>query len=364
MNWGAKYLAPRFIAAFTLDLRIKVAKKIKLGKIAIIIFLTALIWVWADLAQEREFSIPTVTIRVAGSINPTLLATFKDEQGASGSSVSVYNVELRGPASKIAEVERMRNKGTLEREFFVDPEGERMTQPGEHRLNVLSFLKQNKQIKDLGLTVEACEPQNLTIDVRQLVKMNLAVRCFDENGLLRQEASIDPPEVEAFVPGEQTATAKVRLTPSELERARGSPIQKTPYVELPGGQQRDVSTKVKVTMPSAEDVLSEQTIGSPKLGIELSLNLQGKYRVEVKNLSEVLRPFTLRATREAKQAYEQEPFQMTLHILDGDEQVQTEQKRDVVYTLPWRFVQSGEIVPPQPPAQVSFRLTPISAEPP
>lgn len=347
-----------------MDLRIKVAKKIKLGKIAIIIFLTALIWVWADLAQEREFSIPTVTIRVAGSINPALLATFKDEQGASGLFVSVYNVELRGPASKIAEVERMRNKGTLEREFFVDPEGEGMTQPGEHRLNVLSFLKQNKQIKDLGLTVEACEPQNLTIDVRQLVKMNLAVRCFDENGLLRQEASIDPPEVEAFVPADQTATAKVRLTPSELERARGSPIQKTPYVELPGGQQRDVSTKVKVTMPSAEDVLSEQTIGSPKLGIELSLNLQGKCRVEVKNLSEVLRPFTLLATRDAKQAYEQEPFQMTLHILDGDEQVQTEQKKDVVYNLPWRFVQSGEIVPPQPPAQVSFRLTPISVEPP
>jgi len=240
-----------------------------------------------------------------------------------------------------------------------------MTQPGEHRLNVLSFLKQNKQIKDLGLTVEACEPQNLTIDVRQLVKMNLAVRCFDENGLLRQEASIDPPEVEAFVPAEQTATAKVRLTPSELERARGSPIQKTPYVELPGGQQRDVSAKVKVSMPSAEDVLSEQTIGSPRLGYEFSPNLQGKYRVEPPtNLPAVLRGFTIRATREAKLAYEQEPFQMTLYILDGDQQVQGELKRDVVYNLPWRFVQNGEIIPPQPPAQVSFRLTPISAEPP
>lgn len=258
----------------------------------------------------------------------------------------------------------MRNKGTLEREFFVDPEGEGMTQPGEHRLNVLSFLKQNKQIKDLGLTVEACEPQNLTIDVRQLVKMNLAVRCFDENGLLRQEASIDPPEVEAFVPAEQTAPAKVRLTPSELERARGSPIQKMPYVELPGGQQRDVSTKVKVTMPSAEDVLSEQTIGSPRLDYAFSPTLQGKYRVEPTNLPEVLRAFTIQATREAKEAYENEPVQMTLHILAGYEQIQGQQKRDVVYNLPWRSVQSGEIIPPQPPAQVSFRLIPISAEPP
>jgi hypothetical protein len=338
-----------------------VAKKIKLGKIAIVIFLTALIWVWADLAQERKFSIPTVTIRIAGSINPTLLATFKDEHGSPTSSAAVYNVELRGPASKIADVEQMRNKGTLEREFFFDPEAQDTTKPGEHRMDVLNLLKQNKQIKDLGVTVEACEPTTLTVSIHQLAKKSLTIRCFDENGLLRQEASIDPAEVEAFVLEDQTPIAKVRLTSSELERARVSAISKTPYVELPGGQQRDASTKVKVTMPSAEDVLSEQTIRSARLGIELSLNLQGKFQVEVRNLSEVLRPFTIRATREAKQAYEQQPFQMTLHILEGDEQVQSEQKRDVVYNLPWRFVQSGEIIPPQPPAQVSFKITPISA---
>lgn len=340
------------------------AKKIKLGKSAIVISLTVLIWVWADLAQEREFSIPTVTIRIAGSINPTLLATLKDEHGSPTSSSAVYNVQLRGPASKIAEVEQMRNKGTLQREFFFDPEDQGMTKPGEHSIDVLNLLKQNKQIKDLGVTVEAAEPPSLTVSIHQLVKKSLTVRCFDENGLLRQEASIDPAEVKAFVPEDQTPIAKVRLTSSELERARGSVIPKVPYVELPGGQQRDVSVKVKVTMPAAEDVLSEQTIGSAKLGIELSLNLQGKFQVEVKNLSEVLRPFTVRATREAKQAYEQQPFQMTLQILDGDEQVQSEQKRDVVYNLPWRFVQSGEIIPPQPPAQVSFRLVPLPAEAP
>lgn len=340
------------------------AKKVKLGKTAIVIFLTALIWVWADLAQEREFSIPTVTMRVAGSINPTLLATFQDEHGSPTSSAAVYNVRLRGPASKIAEVEQMRNKGTLEREFFLDPEGQGMTKPGGHRLDVLNLLKQNKQIKDLGVTVEACEPQNLTVDVRQLVKMNLPVRCFDENGLLRQEASIDPAEVEAFVPEDQTTIAKVRLTASELERARASAISKTPYVELPGGQQKDVSTKVKVTMPSAEDVLSEQTIESPKLGVEFSPILQGKWQVDITNLSDVIRSFRIRATREAKQVYEQQPFQMTLQILDGDQKVQGVQKRDVVYNLPWRFVQNGEIIPPQPPVPVSFKLVPISAEPP
>ena len=336
----------------------------KLGKIALVVFLTALIWVWADLAQERQFSIPTLTLKMAGSINPALLAAFKDERGSPVSSVSVYNVELRGPASNIAEIERMRNKGTLEREFFLDPEGEGMTGAGEHRLDALNFLKTNKQIKDLGVTVEACEPPRLTVIVHQLVKKSLAVRCFDENGLLRQEASISPVEVEAFVPADQTSIAKVRLTSSEIERARGSAISKLPYVELPGGQQRDVSTKVKVTMPSAQEVLSEQTISGAKLGIELGLNLQGRYLVEITNLSDVVRAFPIRATREARLAYEQEPFQMTLYILDGDEQVQGEQKREVVYNLPWRFVQDGEIVPPQPPAQVSFRLVPLPVEAP
>ena len=335
-------------------------RKIKYGKIAIVIFLTVLIWVWADLAQERQFPIASVTIRMAESIDPTLLANFKDEQGSPVSFVSVYNVALRGPATKVDDAERRRNKGTLQREFFLDPEAEGMIEPGERPLDVLNFLKQSKQIRDLGLTVESCEPQTLTVHVTKLEQKSLTVRCFDEDGLPIQEASIDRPEVLAFVPPGQTVTARVRLAPSEVERARTSVIEKTPYIELPGGQTRELSRKVKITMPPAEDVLSEQTINRAKLGITLSVNLQGMWQVQVTNLPDVIRTFKIRATREAKEAYSQQPFQMTLQILDGDEQVEGEQTRDVVYNLPWQFVRNGEIVPPQPPAEARFKVVSVT----
>lgn len=335
-------------------------RKIKYGKIAIVIFLTVLIWVWADLAQERQFPIASVTIRMAESIDPTLLANFKSEQGSFVSFVSVYNVMLRGPAKRIDDAERRRNKGTLQREFFFDPEAEGMIEPGERPLDVLNFLKQSKQIRDLGLTVESCEPQTLTVHVTKLEQKSLTVRCFDEDGLPIQEASIDRPEVLAFVPPGQTVTARVRLVPSEVERARTSVIEKTPYIELPGGQIRELSRKVKITMPPAEDVLSEQTITGANLGITLSVNLQGEYQVQVTNLPDVLRTFKIRATREAKEAYSQQPFQMTLQILDGDKQVEGEQTRDVVYNLPWQFVRNGEIVPPQPPAEARFKVVSVT----
>ena len=341
------------------------ARKVKYGKIAIVIFLTALIWVWADLAQERQFSIPTVTIKMAGSINPALLAAFKDEQGSPVSSVPVYNVELRGPASNIAEVERMRNKGTLEREFFFDPEGKGMTQPGEHRMDVLSFLKQNKQIEDLGVTVEACEPPSLTVSVQQLVKKSLTVRCFDENGLLRQEASISPVEVDAFVPADQTPVAKVRLTPSEIVQARRSAIKKTPCVDLPGGQTRDALTGVQVKMPPAQDALTEYSIVGAKPGIALSLNLLGRYKVEVENLSEVIGTIRIRGTSAAKQAYESMRYQVILEIDDKDiDYIDSKDpliKRPVVYNFPQEFVQRDEIVLNQDPVIARFKLVSVSA---
>jgi hypothetical protein len=338
------------------------ARKVKFGKLAIVIFLTALIWVWADLAQERDFTIPTVTIRVPESVK-TLLVNFKQAESFVY-AVSVDNVVLRGPAKKIDTVGRMLNRGKLELDFFLRPEEQGISEPGEQPLDVLNFLKQSKQIKDLGVTAESCEPQKLVVQVVKLVEETVAVECFDENSILQTAKSIEPPEVKAFVPADETFTAKVRLSRSEIERARASAVEKTPYIDLPGGQTREVSTKVKITMPPAEDVLPEQTIQGANLGIELSVNLLDKYQVKVNNWPDVLRTFTVRATREAKEEYERQPFQMTLYVVDSDEKNQGELKRDVVYDLPWQYVQRGEIVPPQTPAEARFELVPRSGEPP
>ena len=53
-------------------------KKIKYGKILVIVLLTVLIWVWTDLALDEEFTVSGVEISIAKSTNPALLVSFGD----------------------------------------------------------------------------------------------------------------------------------------------------------------------------------------------------------------------------------------------------------------------------------------------
>jgi len=339
------------------------AKKVKYGKIAIVMFLTALIWVWADLAQDQEWPVPKLTLSVAKSADPALWVSFKGADESPVSSVSINNIVLKGPASKIADVQRMWNRGSLDLGVFLVPEQEQMLQPRDHPLDVLTFLKQSDKIRRLGLTVESCEPKTVVVHVDKLVEQAVTVQCIDESGA-PQKAEIKPAKVNTFVPVDRILTAKVQLTPSEIEQARFSAIQKTPYIDLPGGQTRQVATAVKITMPPAEDVLKDYTVKAPKLAVALSLNLQGKYEVDVTNLNEVIRPFTIQATLEAGRAYESKPFQMTLYILDGDEKIEAEQPKSIVYNLPEEFVRRDEIRVSPPSAQARFRLVRLSGEAP
>jgi hypothetical protein len=53
-------------------------KNPKLGKISIVVFLTVLIWVWSDLAQDEPMSLSNyVTITVARPSDPTLWVSFE-----------------------------------------------------------------------------------------------------------------------------------------------------------------------------------------------------------------------------------------------------------------------------------------------
>jgi hypothetical protein len=178
--------------------------------------------------------------------------------------------------------------------------------------------------------------------------------------------SVDPPKVDMYVPADSRLTAQVRLTPREIEQARSSVIVKTPYVVLAPDQIRQAPTTVRIKMPPEADSLSEHTITEAKLGIELSVNLQGKYKVDV-NYNEVVRPFTILATPEAKQAYENQPFQMTLYILDDDKKKgpEEEQPRKVVYNFPEEFVRKDEIrlKNPQQTAVAKFKLIPLTSAP-
>ncbi|MHC4260283.1 MAG: YbbR-like domain-containing protein [Planctomycetota bacterium] len=337
------------------------ARKIKYGKAAIVVFLTALIWIWADLAQDETFMIPHATITIARSVDPSLQVTFGES-----SSFTIDDIVVKGPASKIADLEREHIAGTLNLTFFLDPvRMDMFTTPGKHLLELQSFVRNSRLIRDRGLTVESCSPRSITVMVDKLEEKSLKVRCIDEDGAIIKDATIDPTHVAMFVPGGwegDRVTAFVPLSPAEIEQARLGAISGRAQVELAPGQIRRANTTVRIKMPPGGPAdLTERTVTAANLAIALSVTLLGDYDVEVTNRTDVVRPFTIKATDEAMYAYQNQPFQMTLYIFDGDEKIEGEQPRDVVYNLPEQFVRNGQIMPPLLRVEARFKLIPLAS---
>lgn len=333
-------------------------KKIKYGKISVVVFLTVLIWVVADLAKTEEYPVSGAIITVAKSHDPSLLVTFNNK-----SSVSIDNIVLKGPASKIAQVKRQLNEGEIALKFSLNPtEQEGMTTPGKntYSLNVLDFLRQSDQIKELGLRVASCSPTTLSVNVVPLVEKSLDVKCVDENGADVKTETIEPPKVDIYVLEDWVGGATVQLTRTEKEQAKNSAIEKIPYVELVPGQIRYASTAVTIKTLPEENQLTDYTI-TPTLCIAYSLNMQGEYKAEVANLDEVISSFTISATPAAKQAYENQPFQITLYILDDDKKTTGPQRKEVVYNFPQEFLRNKEIKLKGQPAEARFKLIHLSS---
>jgi hypothetical protein len=339
-------------------------KKIKLGKILIVVFLTILIWVWADLARDESLDLPDVVVEVAKSSNPALWVSFvaEREEPVLRTSVTLKSVVLKGPARKVAAVQLLRNKGTLNLNLFLAPEREGMTNADVHPLDVLDFLKRSDEIRQLGLTVTDCEPKRLTLRVQELVKMSVAVECVGLDSSV--QAKIQPETVEAYVPKEEAGGRKatVRLSPEEQTRAKNEPVEKVPTVELAPGQRRDVSAQVKVTLAPAQNALLSDWVPAT-VGLCFSQNLQGKYRVVLENDPTEWARVMIRATPDAKQRYAEMQYQMILFIQDADRQATEPIQRPVVFNFPPEYVQKGQIEADQKPPTARFTLRQIVEAP-
>lgn len=334
-------------------------RKIKFGKIAIVIFLTILIWVWTDLDLDEELSVPRATISAA--YNDDLLASFSGQP-----EVVINNIRLKGPARKISEVRRDLNKGTksvLDFDFTLNPKQENMLTTDSHTLNVLDFLKRSDTIKELGgLTVEYCEPEIIDVNVVKLVKKQLDIDCFDDNGVPLNVESIDPPKIEMYVPEGSRIKAQARLTNININQARTSGTKVVPYIEL-AGRQRIATQTVTVKMSPKADSLRQYPI-SASVGYQFSKNLLGRYDAEIENVNDVV-SFVILATPEAKNAYESRNFMVTLEILDEDEKKppETIHRREIIYNFPPEYLAKNEIRLVGTPIEARFKLIPLrSAE--
>ncbi len=335
-------------------------KKINYGKLVAVIFLTVLIWVWADLRLDEEFSVTSATISVAKSTNPNLWVSFDDE-----SSVSIEQIVLKGSASRVADIRRKLNAGLLVFNFFLEPGQESMTAAGEHVLNLLNFLKANDKIRELGLTVQSCKPETLNVRVVELVKRTLDVQCLDEDQNPVKTATIEPRQVEMFVPASwegELLKATVSLARGEIDQAQTSVITKTPQIELVAGQVRNAPQAVKITVSPEEDQLRAGVIKNVTVGFIFSANLQGKYGVEVTNLGEVMGAVAIRATPAAKRAYENMRYQVLLEIDDSDKDADPAEplRKELIYNFPAEFVRTDEIILKQSPVMARFKLTPLA----
>jgi hypothetical protein len=330
-------------------------RKIKFGKIAIVIFLTILIWVWTDLYLDEELRVPRANITVAHS--PELLVSFGGQPEA-----VINDIVLKGPAKKIAEIKRDLDDGSLELDFTFSPERERMTATGLNTLNVLDFLRRSDEIKALGsLTVEDCKPEIIDVSVVKLIKKPLEIDCLDENGVPISAQSTIPDKVEMYVPEDSRLRAQVRLTSSNINQARLSEAVVFPYVELAPGRIRNSTTPVRVKMPPQADSLIEYPIDAT-LGTVLSMNLVGEYDVDITNYNDLV-SFSILATHEAKIAYENQPYQIILYILDDyAKKPDEEQHREVVPDFPDEYIRKGQIRLKNPPLkEAKFKLIPLKA---
>lgn len=337
-------------------------KKFRLGKLLVVIFLTILIWVWADRAKTETLPVTTGLIKIDESADPQLWITIDNKK-----SVNIEKIELEGASSKIDEVQRKLRERELVFEFLLSPEQLPALKEGEEisieeiSINVSELLRKSQTIRKHGLTVKTCVPENIKVQVHRLEETTLNVECIDERtGSTLKPEIIEPSQVTIPALADWPGPALVKLSDSEIREAKSKQItNKIPFIELPDGQRRYSNTAVTIKLPETEG-LQPQTIQLANIGIVVSPNLFdlfGRYEIKLKNEAE-LATIRIKATSAAAQRYKDEPFQMYLYILEEDAKKQGEQSKPVVYNFPDESVRNNEIELNQLHADAKFELIP------
>lgn len=325
----------------------------KIKKALLVIFITGLIWIWADLSLEKDLPDQTMTI-IASKANPKLWVTID------GKPEVLVKADLRGAASKIGELNRKIQTGSEKLDVVFDPEKENMATPNDYTLpDVRKFLAESEKIKEYGLTVKYAQPDKLTnIKVVALKEKTLPIKCVDESDNEIPGAKMTPDIITTYAP-DQITEAKIKLASAiERKQARGGPVTKKPYIELTKNEVRFSDTDVKVELPPTGEDMKPYTMRGT-LGFIFSANLEGKYKVEFIKRPEI-GSIPILATQEAKDAYEQQHFEVLLDIQD-DDAGKDEVTRQIIYNFPQQYVREDKIRLKGDPVEAKFKLVPVAA---
>jgi hypothetical protein len=338
-------------------------KKTKFSKLAIVLFLTILIWVWADLALDESHTIFNAKI-VIGRTRPELWISFSN-----GFSIDVNEIVLKGSVSTINNIDQIINNDPKKLEFPLVFDQFGIDKPGQYPVDVKDIIKESNWIKKEGLSVEKCDPCEVIVNAVALTQNNIDVQCFDEEGI-----PIDletPQKVNMFVPSDWRTPARVDLSYEDIQKAVKQPIAKTPYIILPNeqspnGQRKYADKTVEIKLSPQQNMLEQKKVKDVSLGFCLSQNLsKGQYQIDIDNLPDIL-SIEILTTQAAKDAYEEQRYQVMLEIVDDD--INTTEKtgfvqREVYYLLPEEFVRQNQIKLAQPKMEAKFKVKPQSPPP-
>lgn len=334
----------------------KTLKKISYGKMLAVLFLTCLIWVWADLMLDDTYDISS-TLSVSKSINSSLWVSLgANEQ----QTITIEDIKLKGPASKISQVKQKLDSGSLDlSKFWFKPSDKGMVAGGTETLDLRQFLRESGELRQLGLTVDSCKPEKIQVKIVKLVQKQVRVDCLDENGNIIKDAIIEPAQIMMFVPdyGSRDQVAFVKLTPGQRANARLNAVKRKPYIVLSPEQNKEADTEVEIRLLGQETKLQDYTITPATIGYVLSDTMARKYYIDCLNMLEMT-TVSIQATPAARDAYKNQPYKILLYILDGDENAGQDEtiSRQVIYNFPEEYVKKGEITLKQSPDTAQFKL--------
>jgi hypothetical protein len=323
----------------------------RIRKFLLIILLTLLIWVWADISSDVTLDNESATITVERGGVRDVWVSINDSDHAS------IVMDLSGPNSKVQKLQ-LRNE-SLDIKFNPLTSNAVGSEPGVYTPPVETILRQSPEFMELGLTLESCEPATVSIKIEKLVKKQLKVVCVNENDVIIPNASVKPALLYMYVFDEwpeDKLKAYIKLTNLQQQQASRNEITLTPYVELSPKRYVYYQDPVYVSIESSQQLKTADIISGPRIGYTFPADMVGKYEVQVE---ENIRDFQYLATEEAKEVFRQQPYHLLLEITNTDAQGELV-SRQLKYNFPPQAFSQGQIAPrdDQPAPSITFRLIP------
>jgi hypothetical protein len=313
----------------------------KVKKMLIVVVLTSLIWVWADLSGDSMLNNKQATLRVSPSLSKDTLVSINGEE-----DIEIY-LDIKGPASRIEELRRDNDKLEI---FFTPPES---MDRGDYQYSLMSLLENYDKLNKLGMTILDCRPPMIEVQQEKLVNRQVKVICIDEHNLIVDNVNIEPPFVDMpvrdFWSGDRLA-AYVKLSPSQIMRLGDKAVTATPYLEIDPQRFIYSDKPVNITGSDEADAKKACALSGPRIGFIYNQNIVDKYDVKILEKSDSLNTLQFLATNEAYESYKKSAYHILIEVQESDIKIDDEGKvadvtKEVIYNFPSQAVRHNKIEP-------------------